>query len=95
MRMTKKQFDEMFRSEYMPGIWDQECQYDAQWTPRSIDRCMRAEAYDIAIDSYIKSGALRDRDYRRPRWLDTLQPRHHFKSQPSQGVSFLHGWVTV
>ena len=71
---TKAEFEALFRSEYMPGIWRSEasCQGGWQWA----DEVMRSEEWNNTVDAMVQSRELPERasNWTHPRWLETLRP---------------------
>src|SRR5919109_4494056 len=73
-KLTKRQFEEMFREEIMPGLVERE-------RAGFPDKPMRREAWNNAVDAYIRDRALPEAagNWTHPRWLETWTPpeRHH------------------
>jgi hypothetical protein len=65
LKMTKPQFEAMFKEHMMPGIRKRE-------GGTGIDDPMRSEAWLNTIDGYVKDGILRESAYKwtYPTWLE-------------------------
>src|SRR5579863_3086864 len=68
-RMTKRQFEEMFREEVMPYLVERE-------RPGFPDKPGRREAWNNTVDSYIRDRQLPEAagNWTHPRWLETWSP---------------------
>ena len=71
---TKPQFEALFRSEIMPGVWRWEAKSQDGW--RWADGPMRREEWNNTVDALVQSRELpeRARNWTHPRWLETLRP---------------------
>ena len=73
-KLTKRQFEEMFREEVMPYLVERE----REGFP---DKPARREAWNNTIDSYIRDRTLPEAagNWAHPRWLETWKPArsHH------------------
>jgi hypothetical protein len=67
-RMTKRQFEEMFREEVLPHL-------AARERSGSPDKPARREAWNNTVDVYIRDGTLPEAagNWSHPRWLETAQ----------------------
>jgi hypothetical protein len=84
-KMTKRQFEELFREEVLPSLVER---YEQDDIP---DKPARREAWNNTVDAYIRDGALPEAagNWTHPRWLETWRPpqRHHAsarKKSPAQ-----------
>ncbi len=71
-KLTKSQFEEMFREEVMPYL----VEHERTGFP---DKPRRREAWNNTVDAYIRDGALPEAagNWSHPRWLETWSPRQH------------------
>jgi hypothetical protein len=75
-KMTKSQFEEMFREEILPGLIEHEQQRGSGFP----DKPGRREAWNNTVDSYIRDRQLPESagNWGHPRWLETAQtPSRH------------------
>jgi hypothetical protein len=84
-KMTKRQFEEMFREEVLPSLIER---YEQDGIP---DKPARREAWNNTVDAYIRDRVLPEvaGNWTHPRWLETWKPttRHHAttrKKSPTQ-----------
>ena len=70
-KLTKKQFEEMFREEVLPYV---AARYEQDGIP---DKPARSEAWNDTIDAYIRDRMLPEAagNWSHPRWLETYRPR--------------------
>lgn len=69
-KLTKRQFEEMFREDVLPHVIDR---YEQDGIP---DRPARREAWNNTVDAYIRDRQLPEAagNWSHPRWLDTWRP---------------------
>jgi hypothetical protein len=70
-KMTKRQFEEMFREEILPGLIEHEQQRGSGFP----DKPGRREAWNNMVDSYIRDRQLPESagNWGHPRWLETAR----------------------
>jgi hypothetical protein len=74
-KLTKTQFEDLFREEVLPYVIDR---YEQDGIP---DKPARREAWNDTVDAYIRDRMLPEAagNWSHPRWLETYRPRgvHH------------------
>ena len=69
-KLTKKQFEEVFREEVLPYVIERE-------RAGFPDKPARREAWNNTVDSYIRDRTLPEAagNWGHPRWLETWSPK--------------------
>ena len=70
-KLTKKQFEDVFRDEVLPYVVER---YEQDGVP---DKPARREAWNDTVDAYIRDRSLPEAagNWSHPRWLETYRPR--------------------
>ena len=95
-KLTKKQFEDVFREEVLPYVAER---YERDGIP---DKPARREAWNDAVDAYMRDRRLPENagNWGHPRWLETYRPRassrHATKKPPGKkGQLEVMGGYTV
>ena len=78
-KLTKKQFESVFRDEVLPYVVKR---YEQRGVP---DKPARREAWNNAVDAYIRDRMLPEAagNWGHPRWLETWRPPSHHATKSS------------